>query len=119
MDTKEFEMLAKQYETMNVSDLEEEFEKQLSLAETGINAATRGGSFWDEMKYKIVEGMLQNRDLGSATLGMITSEVLIKLTAAGVDLTQYKLVIAVFIGLVARAFWFALEERSKRSSDKK
>ncbi len=114
MNTKEFEKLAEQYTDMDNDELEEEFRKQLSMAENGIGSATRGGSFWDEIKQNIIAGILRNRDLGSATLGMITAEVLAKLTAAGVDLQQYRLVIAVFIGIIARAIWETLEARSKK-----
>lgn len=117
MDIHEFEMLAKQYEKLSDAELDEEFQKQLAKAEKDVvKTSHRGGGFWDEMKVKIVQGILRNRDLGSATLGMITSEVLTKLAAAGVDLTQYKLVIAVFIGLVARAVWEVLEDRAKKAA---
>lgn len=115
MDTKEFEMLAKQYEHMSAAELEEEFQTQLADAEKGvIKTSHRGSSFWDEMKAKIVGGIVRNQDLASATIGMITSEVLVKLSAAGVDLSQYKLAIAVFIGIVAKAVWKTLEERAKK-----
>ena len=114
MNTQEFEKLAKQYEKMSTIELEEEFQKQLSIANQGKSSPTRGGTFWEETKKSIIEGILQNRDLGSATIGMITSEVLAKLSSAGVDLSQYKLAIAVFIGIVARAVWKAIEEQSKK-----
>ena len=116
MHNVEFEKLAEPYSKMGADDLEEEFSKQLSLVDSGAGSATRGSSFWEEMKGNVVAGLLRNRDLGSATLGMITAEVLAKLTAAGIDLQEYRLVIAVFIGIVARAVWDALEARSKKPS---
>jgi hypothetical protein len=114
MDTKEFEALAKEYLDLATPELDEEFQKQLALAEKGLGSSTRGSSFWSDLKAKIVAGILRNRDLGSVTIGMITSEVLSKITAAGLDLQQYKLVIVVFIAVVSKAVWDTLEERPNK-----
>ena len=116
MNTQEFEALAKEYEDLTVAELDGEFQKQLALAEKGIGSATRGSSFWNDLKPKIIAGIVRNRDVGSVTIGMITSEVLTKVTAAGVDLQHYRVVIAIFIAVVAKAVWDTLEERSKKSS---
>lgn len=98
-------------------ELEEFFERELWLArQSNLHSSTRGDSFWNSLKQNLIKGILNNRDLTTVTLRMITRDSLIKLKTTDIDLDQHKTVIVILVALEARAVWDTLEKNTKANT---
>jgi hypothetical protein len=111
--TSEIEQIAATYQNRPEQELEDLFEKEWWLVERDQVSPLRGDSqFWKDFRSKMVTEILKNSDVVGATLGAITSQVLTELQKLQVvDLSDFKIPIAILIAIIARAVWHALEQK--------
>lgn len=58
---------------------------------------------------RIAQGIVRNKDLAVATMGLITSEVVTFAISSGYDLDKYRLALAILVSLVTKAVLEELE----------
>lgn len=110
----EIEQIAAKYQTRSDQELQDLFEKEWWVVEKGQVSPIRGDNeFWKNFRIKMVTEIIKNSDVVGATLGVITSQVLTELQRLNVDLSDFKIPIAILVAIIARSVWHALEQKKK------
>ena len=113
----EIEQMAIQYQDRPDTELQDLFEKEWWMVERGQVSPIHGDSdFWKGFKSKMITEIIKNSDVVGATLGVITSQVLSEIQKLGVDLSDFKIPIAILVAIIARSVWHALEIRNSRGN---
>lgn len=108
---KEIEKMAVNYMRESPTQLEARFLREWKAIARKEGVPVRGDlkEFWRGVANRLINNFVKNRAAVSATLGYITAEVVTYLEGLGVNLTAYKIPIAIFVALVAKSIFDQLE----------
>lgn len=102
--SKEIASLATEYyKNKSIEELENLLRRELKNVSVKSKSATRGAGFWVNFRKRLLTETIKNRDTVSVTIGYATSQALNMLQGLKIDISDYKIVIALLVALVVRA----------------
>jgi len=111
---KEVEEIASKYTEKKANEIEDLFLDEWWMSTPrGEQSTEKDDKFWKAFKTRLIVEILKNRDVGSVTLGFVTSQVLNGIINLGIDLTAYKIPVAILVALIARSIWDTLDANLK------